>query len=94
MVYQSWVVVASLQTVNRFLELITRLGETLNGTPGRLLLYSLLQVDKLFSITETFPAMDGYVGFLPKLLPVQHDVGTFGLGTLEELSLSVAEYLV
>ena len=83
--YQSRVVVARLQTVNGFFLLVTKLGEALNGTSGRPLLDGLHQRDKLFSIRETFPTVDGYVELLPELLPVQHltvKCGSVQLGKL------------
>ena len=70
--YQSWAVVARFQTVNRSFVEVTRLGQALNGTPGRLLLDGLLQTDKFFSIREKFPTVDRYVELFPQLLLVQH----------------------
>ena len=83
--YQSWAVVARFQPVDLFFVLVTRLGEALNGTPGRPLLDDLLQVDKFFSIGETFPTVDGHVKLFPELLPVQHltiERGNVQLGKL------------
>ena len=70
--YQSPAVLGGLQTIKRFLVLVTKLGDALNPTPGRPLLDGLLQIDELLSVRQTFPAMDGYMELFPELLPVQH----------------------
>ena len=67
--YQSRVVVASFQTVNCFFVhvhvLVTRLGEALDGAPGRPLLYGHLQGDKFFRIGEAFLTVDRTHGIVP-----------------------------
>ena len=83
--YQAWAVVARFQAIDRFFVLVTRLGEALDGTPGRPLLDGLLQVDKFFGIGETLPTVDGHVELFPELLPVQHipiERGNVQLGKL------------
>ena len=70
--HQTRAVVARFQTVNRFFVQVTRLGQALNGTPGRLSLDGLLQTNKFFGIKETFPTVDRHVELFPELLLVQH----------------------
>ena len=69
--YQTREVVVRFLTVDHFFVLVTRLEEALDGAPGRPLLDGLLQIDKFFSVEETFLTVDGYVELFPELLPVQ-----------------------